>query len=155
MEVRTAIRAIVLDAQDRILLAHVREQEQGLFWLTPGGGLEPGEDDVACLRRELWEETAISDAEIGAQLWFRHHVFRWNGNDVDQSERYYLVRVDDHEAVWQDDSGELGFEGHRWWTLEELRAASDSDAFVPRRLPTLMQQLLSDGPPPEPFDCGV
>jgi 8-oxo-dGTP pyrophosphatase MutT (NUDIX family) len=42
--VRTAIRAIVLDARDRVLLAHVREREQGLFWLTPGGGVESGEE---------------------------------------------------------------------------------------------------------------
>ena len=154
MEVRTAVRAIVVDAADRVLLHHVEEMEQGRMWLTPGGGIEAGEDDVACLKRELWEEAAIVDADIGAQLWFRHHVFRWNGNDVDQTERYYLVRVDSHEAVWQDQSGEQGFLAHRWWTLAELLAA-DGELFVPRLLPKLVERVLTEGPPAEPFDCGV
>ena len=154
MEVRTAVRAIVLDASDRVLLHHVEELEIGRLWLTPGGGIEVGEDDPTCLRRELWEETAIVDAEIGPQLWFRHHVFRWNGNDVDQTERYYLVRVDAHEPVWQDESGEMGFLAHRWWTLDELLSAG-GERFVPRQLPQLTERLLNEGPPSEPFDCGV
>ena len=155
MEVRTAVRAIVLDADDRVLLHQVQERERGLLWLTPGGGLEPGEEPLEGLRRELWEETGLRDPEIGPQLWFRHHVFRWNGNDVDQSERCWLVRVDRHEPLWQDETDETTwFRGHRWWTREELLEAT-GETFVPRRLPQLIDQLLAEGPPAEPFDCGV
>ncbi len=37
----------------------------------------------------------------------------------------------------------------RWWTPEELVTA-DAE-FAPRRLPALLQELLAEGPPPEPL----
>ena len=42
----------------------------------------------------------------------------------------------------------------RWWTLGELEAATDVE-FAPRRLPSLLRELLRDGPPAEPVDVGV
>ena len=42
----------------------------------------------------------------------------------------------------------------RWWTLDELDAATDVD-FAPRRLPALLRELLRDGSPVEPIDVGV
>ena len=37
----------------------------GVFWVTPGGGLEEGEGSKAGLRRELLEETGLESVEIG------------------------------------------------------------------------------------------
>jgi hypothetical protein len=43
--------------------------------------------------------------------------------------------------------------GHRWWTLEELQA---SDArFAPRTLPSLVQDLLQNGPATIPTRVGL
>ncbi len=40
--------------------------------------------------------------------------------------------------------------GHRWWTLDELAAATDR--LVPANLAALVQMLLRDGPSATPFD---
>jgi len=43
-----------------VLLIRHREHETGRsYWLFPGGGIEPGETDEACVAREMREETNV------------------------------------------------------------------------------------------------
>jgi 8-oxo-dGTP diphosphatase len=156
VRLRTGIRALVLDPDDRIVL--VRFDFPGrTFWATPGGGAEEGEDDATTLARELREELGLEVVEPLADcLWVRTHVFpmgEWDG----QTERYYLLRTPAFVIQPALSPEELRAEGVgevRWWTPEELEAATDV-LFAPRRLPSLLRQLLRDGPPPEPLDVGV
>ncbi|WP_432159021.1 NUDIX domain-containing protein [Streptomyces sp. bgisy153] len=52
---REAARAVVLDADTRVLL--LRYDENGGFWATPGGSLEDGEDHITAALRELSRRT--------------------------------------------------------------------------------------------------
>jgi 8-oxo-dGTP diphosphatase len=56
MDLRVAAYAVVIDAEDRLLLAHWNEGRRAA-WTMPGGGLEPGEDPERAARREVREET--------------------------------------------------------------------------------------------------
>lgn len=50
--------AIVKD--DQILLIKHTEHASGRsFWVIPGGGREAGETEMACVMREMWEETNL------------------------------------------------------------------------------------------------
>jgi 8-oxo-dGTP diphosphatase len=152
---RIATRALVLDERDRVLLVRMGEGERAL-WVTPGGGVEDGESDEEAIRRELLEETGLEEYELGPHLWTRTaHVplggGRWDG----ETERVYLVRAPAFEPAPQFTPEELRAEGVtavRWWTIEELEATSAPCA--PRRLPLLLRELLSNGPPAEPVDSG-
>ncbi|KQZ85627.1 DNA mismatch repair protein MutT [Microbacterium sp. Root166] len=56
MDLRVAAYAVVIDDDQRILLAHWNEGRRSA-WTMPGGGLEPGEDPETAARREVREET--------------------------------------------------------------------------------------------------
>lgn len=56
MDLRVAAYAVVVDARERILLAHWNENGR-TGWTLPGGGLEAGEDPEKAARREVREET--------------------------------------------------------------------------------------------------
>jgi ADP-ribose pyrophosphatase YjhB (NUDIX family) len=56
MDLRVAAYAVIVDADDRLLLAHWNEGRRAA-WTMPGGGLEPGEDPERAARREVREET--------------------------------------------------------------------------------------------------
>jgi 8-oxo-dGTP pyrophosphatase MutT (NUDIX family) len=156
LRLRVANRALVLDERNRVLLVRFSAPDREI-WLTTGGGVEEGETDEEAVRRELLEEAGLTGFELGPVVWTRTVLQsleggRWDG----QTERFYLVRTRSFEPVpalsWQ----ELRVEGMtavRWWTLDELEAAET--LFAPRRLPSLLRDLIERGPPSEPLDVGL
>ena len=150
------MRAIVLDPADRILLVRFSFDDREV-WACPGGGIEDGEALEEAIRRELDEEIGLTTFELGPCVWTREHLIplfdgRWDG----QRERFHLVRSPAFEPRPRLTAEELAAEavvGMRWWEPAELRASDTT--FAPRRLPALLDELLSAGPPEAPFDAGV
>ena len=159
LRIRPSTRAVVVDPDDRVLLVRF-EFPRGTVWATPGGGQEPGEDDVMTLRRELDEELGLLRFEIGPHVWTRTHVIPFPDGSWDgQCEHVYLVRTPAFtpapRLTWEQLRAERVHE-LRWWTLTELDVAAAAGAwFAPRRLPVLLAELLAHGPPPAPLDVGV
>ncbi|WP_158867339.1 NUDIX hydrolase [Leifsonia sp. AG29] len=66
MDIRVAAYGVIVD-DDRILLAHWNESGRS-GWTLPGGGIDPGEDPVDAVVREIAEETgyrAVADELLG------------------------------------------------------------------------------------------
>lgn len=154
---RPAARVLLLDPEDRLLLLRYYAPElERSWWLTPGGGLEAGETAEQAALRELAEETGLTGVELGPCVWLREHVFVWQGTRFHQIERYYLARTEpfDLAPTMPDGSDLFQLKEHRWWSPDELRAAT-SEVFAPRRLPELMAQLLAGPTPARPHDVGI
>ena len=154
---RTAVRGVILTPERRILLMQVREPVSGrVLWFTPGGGLDPGENAVDGLKRELQEETGLSGMEIGPLLWTRDHDFEWNGRRVRQQERYYLVETalfEPSAAGNPDASEQSWFLGFGWWWAEAILASDET--FSPRRLGHYLAPVIRHGPPDTPVEIGL
>ena len=141
---RVAARVLLLDAQERVLLfrgVDPESPERGTWWLTPGGGLDPGETPAQGAARELFEETGlrVDPADLGAPVHERVAEFVFDGRAYRQSEQFFLARVDAHDV---DTAGFTALEvaamlEHRWWTPEELRT---TDAVV---YPQALAQVLA------------
>jgi 8-oxo-dGTP pyrophosphatase MutT (NUDIX family) len=150
---RSAVRALVLDAAGRTLLVEFRDDEGQVWWATPGGGVDEGEDPETALRRELSEEVGLDNFDLGPELWARDHVFAWRGTIIRQRERIWLVQIERHEAAPRVDLAEELVFDVRWWTPEELRTTTET--LVPGRLPELIRDVRENGPPAKPIDVGV
>ena len=128
---RRAVRALVLDPAERLLLVKFVHPVTGEhWWATPGGGVIEGESDEAALRRELLEEAGLAAFELGPLVWTRTNDFAWLGRLLHQLESIYLVRAGEHEPAPTIDLVPEGVAEVRWWTLDELDAAHASGTAV-------------------------
>ena len=159
LKTRDTARALVLDPGDRLLLIAYQAardvdplRRPGLraFWFTPGGGLDPGEDHDAALRRELEEEIGVRDILVGPWLSYREKPFLLFRKQHFIRERHYLVRlqspaIDTSRLAETEDNPVLDV---RWWPLPELEATSD--VIEPGGFVDLVRRILRGNEPKTP-----
>lgn len=146
LPLREAARAVVLDTDQRVLLLHY--DENGGFWATPGGSLEPGEDHPMAVLRELSEELGAENVVVTSQIAERSKEHPVGGRQVRQVEKYFLVHVApadiDPARATQTDN----IRASRWWALDELR--STGETVYPLGLVDLIADVLTEGAPERP-----
>jgi 8-oxo-dGTP pyrophosphatase MutT (NUDIX family) len=86
-------------------------------WGLPKGKVDPGETDEQAARRELAEETGITD--FNPQTGFEHTITYWftrDGRKIHKTVRYFLAGVKSREAKVSREHSELG-----WFSLEQAK----------------------------------
>jgi TDG/mug DNA glycosylase family protein len=123
---REAVRALLVDADERIMLVQYENPAtRATWWGTPGGGIEPGEDHQTALRRELREELGLEEFDAGPLVWTHERTFPWAQRLMHQVNDVYLVRVHAHEPQPTIDLEEEAVVSYRWWTLDEIESTDE------------------------------
>ena len=154
---RRAVRVIVTDGTHVLLFRDSDPGVPGLhWWITPGGGADPGEGPLQTAVRELAEETGLRarpDALRGP-LMRRFVVHGYSDQVLGQAELFYLLRVPepfelDTSGFTEDEQVTIGA-----WDWLPIATLADSPAIV---WPVDLADLIAlDGRPQEwPRDCGV
>ncbi|MGI3783027.1 MAG: NUDIX hydrolase [Janthinobacterium lividum] len=153
---RRTVRVLLLNPDGATLL--FEDSDPGLvdvrWWVTPGGGMDPGETETETAVREVREETGF-DLDPGALLGpvaRRHVVHGYSDQVIEQDEAFYAARVDtfDVDVTGHTAEEQITFKGWRWWSKEDLRG---SDDWVwPRELEEIL--LLLDQPDRWPVELG-
>ena len=156
---RHAARILLIDSRDRVLLFRVPSGDPegpDRLWITPGGGLEPGESFEQAALRELREETGLEGVALGPCLWSRPDVFYREGQRYEGIERIFLVLTPEVEITLAafDPSEAARIYEYRWWSVEEIGGSSPRDVFAPRRLGELLPQIIAGDIPSSPIDAG-
>lgn len=155
--VRRAVRVIVVGPDDRVLL--FEDSDPGVpgltWWVTPGGGMDPGESERQTAIRELAEETGflLDEEDLVGPLATRLTVHGYSDQVLRQYEAFYLARV----AAFEVDvsahttAEQLTLQGHRWWSRDEISAGGSW--IWPARVLELIDRALVE-PRLPPLDLG-
>jgi 8-oxo-dGTP pyrophosphatase MutT (NUDIX family) len=122
---RFAVRAVVFTPDREVLLMRTRPITRPAYWLTPGGGVEPGESDEQALRRELQEELGLLQFELGPLL-MQHSFVSGGPRRVMHRQRLFLVPHERFEPHMSDPYEARTIERFHWWPLAELRETTET-----------------------------
>lgn len=120
---RPAARVVLFDSQDRVLLLRGADPGGSFYWITTGGGVEPGESLTGAATRELAEESGLrlDEAELSGPLWWRRAVLEFDGHTIEAEETYFTAAVADF------DPRKDGFTPLEQRTITDLRWCTATD----------------------------
>jgi 8-oxo-dGTP pyrophosphatase MutT (NUDIX family) len=152
---RPAARVVLLDRAGRIFLVNAEDpadHRKPAWWEIPGGGMDAGESSEDACRRELLEETGITEVDMGPCIWTQHVEFDFGGLHFDSRERIHVAWCDGGEYAPRhlEYLEAAAFLGARWWTLDELMASEEP--VLPQRLREFLPPIISGNLPHEPID---
>tara|TARA_B100001057_G_scaffold108766_1_gene106629 strand:- start:1213 stop:1683 length:471 start_codon:yes stop_codon:yes gene_type:complete len=106
LPMRTGVGIIVLNNKNQVLVGK-RKDNPGKHWQMPQGGVDKGEDYIAAMKRELYEETSIKNIEI-IKVIERLYEYElpenligiiWKGKFRGQKQKWFITKFlgDDNE----------------------------------------------------------
>ena len=130
-DVRRAVRVLLLDEHDRVLLLFGRDSSLPAdpgWWFTPGGGVEGAETSVEAAIREVFEETGMRLPAVSGPVGHRDTTFTFEGTEIHQVETYFSASVDafEIERTGWTELERRSVLGARWWAVHELETTTDT-----------------------------
>ena len=99
LPMRIGVGVIILNNENKVFVGKRRDNPIDK-WQMPQGGLDTGEDYLAAMKRELYEETSIKSIEIIKEIegFFEYELPKnlvgiiWKGKFRGQKQKWFIVR---------------------------------------------------------------
>ena len=131
---RPCVGVMLLNAQGLVWIGRRFEKQNddgiGKWWQMPQGGIDEGEDPAKAVIRELYEETAVTNAHIIAEApsWYNYdlpeHLIgkSWGGKYRGQKQKWFALKFTgkDSEINLKPPGHKQEFDEWRWAKMDEM-----------------------------------
>jgi 8-oxo-dGTP diphosphatase len=125
---RRTVRVFVFDEVGQVLLIRcsmvLKSGEDFVFWVTPGGEIEPGEEPRDAAVRELREELGL-ELDVRGPVYTETNQFELAGEMRDNLDHWFLARcaadAPKMKGVTEEELAMM--QEMRWWTAAEVDTA--------------------------------
>lgn len=141
---RLTSRIVLMDPTGAALLFMTTAPDSSGFarWITPGGGVDPGETHQEAAKRELLEETGAQFDVPNTPVWIYDFPVAWDRATHDRGHaEYFFVpteRFDPSNEFWTDDE-HIDVTAWGWFSAEDLEHCGQP--YEPEYLPELLRSL--------------
>jgi 8-oxo-dGTP pyrophosphatase MutT (NUDIX family) len=143
---RLTSRIVVMDPTGAILLFMTQAPDSSGFhrWITPGGGVDPGESHYDAALRELHEETGKRFESVQGPVWTYDFEVSFDQADHDRGHaEYFFLSTERFEPVSELWTAEEHVDVTDWGWFSATDIESCGDPYEPAHLPTLVRDLTS------------
>jgi putative (di)nucleoside polyphosphate hydrolase len=131
---RPCVGVMLLNTQGLVWIGRRFEKQNddgiGKWWQMPQGGIDAGEDPAKAVMRELYEETAVTNAHIIAESpsWYNYDLPEnligksWGGKYRGQKQKWFALKFTglDSEINLQPPGHKQEFDVWRWARMDEM-----------------------------------
>jgi putative (di)nucleoside polyphosphate hydrolase len=124
---RPGVGIMLLNARGEVFVAK-RIDTTSEAWQMPQGGIDAGEDPLAAAKRELYEETSVTQTTLlgESREWIAYdlpeHLIPklWGGQYRGQTQKWFAMRLDAADSHINIETAHPEFSEWRWAALETL-----------------------------------
>ncbi len=127
LPMRNGVGVIVLNKFNKVFVGK-RKDNPTNKWQMPQGGVNDGEDYIAAMKRELFEETSIKNIKVLKEIegFFEYELPKnligiiWKGKFRGQKQKWFIVRFSGEESEINLKTEKPEFIDWKWVNLDEL-----------------------------------